>query len=170
MGLQPAMLDMDFNGLIPALQDKRIDIINSAMYINAVRREDQVLRHVVLPQALRIIVPPIGNQFVGMLRLSALVSVIAVPEIVLVAERTASANFRCLEALASAGFYYLALTTLLMALQAALERRLRRRGRKSARPGLTQLLLRTKAEAGRTRRRRCVRPAGSGNPSARLWS
>jgi polar amino acid transport system permease protein len=114
-------------------------------------REAQVLRHVVLPQALRIIVPPIGNQFIGMLKLSALVSVIAVPELLLVAERTASANFRYLEALASAGFYYLALTTLFMVLQAALERRLRRRGRKAARPGLTQLLLRTTAEAGRTR-------------------
>jgi polar amino acid transport system substrate-binding protein len=37
MGLAPAMLDMDFNGLIPALQGKRVDLINSAMYINPAR-------------------------------------------------------------------------------------------------------------------------------------
>jgi len=41
MGLEPNVVNMDFNGLIPALQGKRIDIINSAMYINP-KRETQV--------------------------------------------------------------------------------------------------------------------------------
>jgi polar amino acid transport system permease protein len=40
--------------------------------------EWQIMRWVVLPQALRIIIPPIGNQFIGMLKLSALISVIGV--------------------------------------------------------------------------------------------
>jgi polar amino acid transport system permease protein len=119
-------------------------------------RENQVLRHVVLPQALRIVVPPIGNQFIGMLKLSALVSVIAVPELLLIAERTASATFRYLEALAAAGIYYLGLTTLFMLVQAVIEWRLGRRrrpsgGRRAAWPALTQLLLRATADAGRTR-------------------
>ena len=39
MGLQPAPLNMDFDGLIPALQGHRIDVINSAMYMNAKRAE-----------------------------------------------------------------------------------------------------------------------------------
>ena len=39
MGLAPGLTNMDFNGLIPALQGKRIDIINSAMYINPQRAE-----------------------------------------------------------------------------------------------------------------------------------
>ena len=39
MGLAPSPLNMDFNGLIPALQGKRIDVINSAMYINPKRAE-----------------------------------------------------------------------------------------------------------------------------------
>lgn len=39
MGLTASPLNMDFNGLIPALQGKRIDVINSAMYINAKRAE-----------------------------------------------------------------------------------------------------------------------------------
>ena len=60
-----------------------------------------------LPQALRIILPPIGNQFIGMLKTCALVSVIAVEELLLVANQTAASNFRYLEALTAAGIYYL---------------------------------------------------------------
>jgi polar amino acid transport system permease protein len=92
----------------------------------------QVMRWVVLPQALKIIIPPIGNQFIGMLKLSALVSVIAVQELLLVANQTASANFRYLEALSAAGIYYLGMTSILMLGQSLLERRLRRRPRRQA--------------------------------------
>lgn len=81
-----------------------------------------VMRHVVLPQALRIVIPPIGNQFIGMLKLSALISVIAVEELLLVANQTASSNFRYLEALAAAGIYYLFFTTIFMIFQARIER------------------------------------------------
>ena len=82
----------------------------------------QVMRHVVLPQALRIVIPPIGNQFIGMLKLSALVSVVAVEELLLVANQAASANFRYLEALAAAGIYYLLFTTVFMFGQSYIER------------------------------------------------
>jgi polar amino acid transport system permease protein len=82
----------------------------------------QVLRFVVLPQALRIVIPPIGNQFIGMLKLSALVSVVAVEELLLVANQAASANFRYLEALAAAGIYYLIFTTIFMFIQSYIER------------------------------------------------
>jgi polar amino acid transport system permease protein len=84
------------------------------------------MRLVVLPQALRIAVPPIGNQFIGMLKLSALVSVIGVRELLLAAEQSASGTFRYLEALSAAGVYYLAFTTVLMSLQHGLERKLGR--------------------------------------------
>lgn len=93
----------------------------------------QVMRWVVLPQALRIIIPPIGNQFIGMLKLSALVSVIAVQELLLVANQTASSNFRYLEALSAAGIYYLIMTSLLMIGQALVERALSRRSRQNGR-------------------------------------
>jgi polar amino acid transport system permease protein len=56
-----------------------------------------------------------------MLKLSALVSVIAVEELVLVANQTASADFRYLEALTAAGIYYLAMTTAFMGLQILIE-------------------------------------------------
>ena len=84
-------------------------------------KEWQVMRYVVLPQALRIIIPPTGNQFIGMLKLSALVSAVAVEELLLVANQAASANFRYLEALSAAGIYYLIFTTLFMAVQARIE-------------------------------------------------
>jgi polar amino acid transport system permease protein len=85
--------------------------------------EWRVMRLVVLPQALRIVIPPIGNQFIGLLKLSALISVIGVRELLLAAEQSASATFRYLEALSAAGIYYLAFTSVLMALQHGLERR-----------------------------------------------
>lgn len=113
-------------------------------------RDAQVMRWVVLPQALRIIVPPIGNQFIGMLKLSALVSVIAVEELLLVANQAAASNFRYTEALSAAGIYYLGLTTVFMLGQAALEASLRRRGRKPAQ-GFVQRLLGATADAGRVR-------------------
>ena len=89
--------------------------------------EAGVMRWVVLPQALRIVIPPIGNQFIGMLKLSALVSVIGVKELLLTADETASGNFRYIETLTAAGIYYLALTTVFMAIQSVIERRLHRR-------------------------------------------
>jgi polar amino acid transport system permease protein len=81
----------------------------------------QMMRHVVVPQAARIVLPPIGNQMIGMLKLSALVSVIAVEELLLVANQAASADFRYFEALTAAGIYYLAMTTAFMGLQILVE-------------------------------------------------
>lgn len=85
-------------------------------------REWQVMRLVVLPQAIRIVMPAIGNQFIAMLKLSALVSVIGVRELLLIADQAASSNFRYFEALAAAGVYYLLLTTLFVVVQNRIER------------------------------------------------
>jgi len=96
-----------------------------------------VMRHIVLPQALRVILPPMGNQMIGMLKTSALVSVVAVQELLLAANQTAAANFRYFEALTAAGIYYLLLTTLFMIVQAWMERALdpkRKRRGKARRP------------------------------------
>jgi polar amino acid transport system permease protein len=90
----------------------------------------RVMRLVVLPQALRLVVPPIGNQFIGMMKLSSLISVIGVRELLLAAEQSASGTFRYLEALSAAGVYYLAFTALLMAGQHVLETHLAPAGRK----------------------------------------
>ncbi|KAA5606598.1 amino acid ABC transporter permease [Roseospira marina] len=111
----------------------------------------QVMRHIVLPQALRTVIPPIGNQFLGMLKLSALVSVIGVEDLLLTANQTASANFRYFEALTAAGVFYLAMTTLFMFGQSWLERKVNpRRGNAGATKGksLTQRLLGMTANTG----------------------
>jgi polar amino acid transport system permease protein len=102
--------------------------------------ERQIMAWIVLPQALRIVIPPIGNQFIGMLKLSALVSVIGVKELLLVADQTASTNFRYIETLSAAGLYYLALTTLFMGGQYLIERGLARRSTK--RPAIPQQAMR----------------------------
>ena len=90
-------------------------------------QDGQVMLFVVLPQALRIIVPPIVNKFIGMLKLSAIVSVIGSQELLLVADQTASGTFRYIEVLTVAGIYYLAMTTLFMAVQSVIERAMVRR-------------------------------------------
>jgi polar amino acid transport system permease protein len=115
-------------------------------------KEGQVLRHIVLPQAVRVIIPPTGNQFIGMLKLSALVSVVAVEELLLVANQSASANFRYLEALTAAGLYYLLFTTLFMIVQSRIEawaRGKRRRERKKI--SLFERMIGATGEAGRAR-------------------
>lgn len=107
-------------------------------------KASQVMRYVVIPQAARIVLPPIGNQMIGMLKLSALVSVIAVEDLLLVANQTASSNFRYFEALTAAGIYYLGLTTIFMALQNLLERSLDPKSRARMRgTSLTERLLRS---------------------------
>jgi len=112
----------------------------------------QLMAHIVVPQALRVVLPSLGNQAIGMLKLSALVSVIAVEELLLVANQTASAEFRYIEALTAAGIYYLAITTMFMCVQTWVERRLST-GRK-ARGGkmtLTQRLLGATSTVGSIR-------------------
>ena len=109
----------------------------------------QVMRFVVVPQAARIVLPPIGNQMIGMLKLSALVSVIAVEELLLVANQTASSNFRYFEALTAAGIYYLTMTTVFMGLQSLLERWLDPKKRQKRSVSLTDRLLGTSQAAVR---------------------
>lgn len=93
----------------------------------------QIMSKIVLPQAARIVLPPMGNQMISMLKSSALVSVIAVQELLLIANQTASASFRYFEALCAAGVYYLILTSLFMLFQSWLERTLDpKKRRKSA--------------------------------------
>jgi polar amino acid transport system permease protein len=102
--------------------------------------ERQIMLWVVLPQALRIVIPPIGNQFNGMLKLSALASVIGVRELLLTADQTASMNFRYLETLTTAGVYYLAMTTILMVIQAFIEYACQRRRGRTAKASAYKLL------------------------------
>lgn len=71
-----------------------------------------LMRRIILPQAIRLIIPPLGNQFNIMLKNSTLVSIIGVPELLLVTETINSATFRTFELYTVVGLYFLTLTTL----------------------------------------------------------
>lgn len=83
------------------------------------------LRYIVLPQALRIILLPIGNQFNIMLKNTTLVSVIGVSEMLLVTQTINSATFRTFELYSVLGIYFLALTSLWTVFMGWMERRAR---------------------------------------------
>lgn len=71
-----------------------------------------LMRYIILPQAFRIILLPVGNQFNIMLKNSTLVSVIGVSEMLLVTETINSATFRTFELYSVLGIYFLILTSL----------------------------------------------------------
>jgi polar amino acid transport system permease protein len=83
----------------------------------------QMMRRIVLPQALRFAIPPIGNDFISMLKDSALVSATGfVHEILWLAQKAGRANFRNLEALIVAAILYWIMTMVFTYFQARLEK------------------------------------------------
>jgi polar amino acid transport system permease protein len=82
----------------------------------------QTMRKVILPQALRVIIPPTGNQVIGMLKYTSLASVISVTELLASAELIYTRTFETIPLLIVASIWYLVLTTLLTAGQRFLER------------------------------------------------
>jgi polar amino acid transport system permease protein len=82
----------------------------------------RALRRIVLPQALKVIIPPTGNQFIAMLKTTSLLFAIAVPEIFSTGTNIYSQNFKYFEVLLVVSIWYLALTALLTLLQKAIER------------------------------------------------
>ncbi len=89
-------------------------------------RRAQVFRLVVWPQALRVIVPPLGNSVNGLLKTTSLTSVISMEELLRRAQILIQERFLVLELLAVASLYFLAMTTAWSLVQAAIERRMGR--------------------------------------------
>jgi polar amino acid transport system permease protein len=85
-----------------------------------------VLGKIVLPQAMRFIIPPTGNQLIGMLKTTSLVSVIALPDLLYSAQLIYSQNFQTVPLLIVCCIWYLILTTILSIGQHFLERRFNR--------------------------------------------
>ncbi len=81
------------------------------------------LRRVVLPQALRAIVPALGNNAISLLKSTSLASVIALNEVLLRAQTITAQNFEFIPVLSAAGVVYLAATTVMTGGQLLLERR-----------------------------------------------
>jgi polar amino acid transport system permease protein len=83
-----------------------------------------VLRRIVFPQAARLIVPPLGNQFNGMLKTTSLLSVIGVAELFRGAEDMQASSFMTFEVYLGVSVYYLLLTALWAVIQRLIEKRL----------------------------------------------
>ncbi|HUY97908.1 MAG TPA: amino acid ABC transporter permease [Verrucomicrobiae bacterium] len=84
----------------------------------------QVMRRIVLPQAVRLIVPPLGNDFNAMMKSTSLLATIGVSELFLNAEEINSLTFRTFEIYSVAALYYLFLTTVWTLVQSTIEARL----------------------------------------------
>jgi polar amino acid transport system permease protein len=82
----------------------------------------QTMRRIVLPQAMRVIVPPTGNETISMLKTTSLVSVIAVTDLLYSVQLIYAVNYRTIPLLIVASIWYLIVTTLLSFGQYYLER------------------------------------------------
>lgn len=81
----------------------------------------KLLRRIIMPQAMRVIVPPIGNEFIGMVKLTSLASVIQFAEILHSAQNIYYANSRVIELLIVAAIWYLVVVTVLSLIQGRIE-------------------------------------------------
>jgi polar amino acid transport system permease protein len=100
----------------------------------------QTLRRIVLPQAMRVIIPPTGNETISMLKTTSLVSVIAVTDLLYAVQLIYSQSFQQIPLLIVACIWYLVFTTLLSIGQYFIERHYGRGSRRARRQGLLERL------------------------------
>ncbi|MDP9784273.1 ectoine/hydroxyectoine ABC transporter permease subunit EhuD [Pseudomonas fluorescens] len=101
---------------VPRAQWEAVTALNIAPY--------NAYRNIILPQALRPIVPPLGNYLVAMLKDTPVLSAITVVEIMQQAKNIGSENFRYLEPITMVGLFFLALSLALAYLVRRLETRM----------------------------------------------
>lgn len=82
----------------------------------------QALRRIILPQALRIVIPPIGNDTISMLKFTSLVSVLALPDLLYSAQMIYARTYQTIPLLVVATLWYLLLSTVLTLVEHAIER------------------------------------------------
>ncbi|MEU8227383.1 amino acid ABC transporter permease [Kribbella sp. NPDC048915] len=112
----------------------------------------ETMRRIILPQAMRVIIPPTGNETIGMLKTTSLVSVLAVPDLLYSAQMVYASNFETIPLLIVASLWYIVVTSVLSVGQFYLERRFARGARRNEPAPLSRLweLLRNRRPAGRT--------------------
>ncbi|MCX4781009.1 amino acid ABC transporter permease [Streptomyces sp. NBC_01264] len=113
----------------------------------------QTMRRIVLPQAMRVIVPPSGNEFINMLKTSSLVVAVQYPELLRAAQDIASTSFAVMEMFFVASIWYLVLTSVFSVGQYYLERRYARGSLRSLPPTPLQKI---KANLSRFSNRKAV--------------
>ena len=84
----------------------------------------QAMRRIILPQTYRRLIPPMGNEFITLLKDTALVSTISMVELTRTAQTYAASNFKPFEMFITAGFIYLLLTTFFTVVFGKLESKL----------------------------------------------
>jgi polar amino acid transport system permease protein len=82
----------------------------------------QTLRRIVLPQAMRVIIPPTGNETISMLKTTSLASVLAVTELLYSVEQIFVVNYKTIPLLIVASIWYISMTSVLYVGQHFLER------------------------------------------------
>jgi len=86
-------------------------------------RDSKILRRVVLPQAMRVIVPPTGNEVINMLKTTSLVSIISITELLYSSQLIYSVTFETIPLLVVASLWYLAITSVFTVAQMRIENR-----------------------------------------------
>jgi len=111
-----------------------------------------VMRRIVLPQAMRVIVPPTGNESISMLKTTSLAFGAAVPELFTRGQQIASFNFKVVELLIVISVWYLAMTSILTIGQYYIERYFARGSQRELPPTLLQTLRSQISQGPRFRR------------------
>jgi polar amino acid transport system permease protein len=88
----------------------------------------QAMRRIILPQTIRVVLPPVGNEFIALLKDSSLVSILAVADLLRRGREYASKTFYYFETYTVVALVYLVLTLFFSKLVSLMEERLRRRG------------------------------------------
>lgn len=92
------------------------------------------MRRIVLPQAIRVAVPPTGNQFIGMLKYTSLAYAVSYTDLLSEASKIYTSNFLVVEVLLSATIWYLILCSISSVFQSLIERRLGQRSEAVVKP------------------------------------
>jgi polar amino acid transport system permease protein len=110
----------------------------------------QTLRRIVLPQAMRVIIPPTGNETISMLKTTSLASVITVTELLYAGQLIYSVNFKVIPLLITVSIWYLVCTSVLYVGQHYLERYYGRGSSRSerAKSGLAEATLASPHDGG----------------------
>lgn len=102
----------------------------------------KTMRRIVLPQAMRVIIPPTGNETISMLKTSSLVSVIAVSDLLYQAQLIYARNYKTIELLIVASLWYLFFTSILTIIQYYIERYYSRGTRREPPPSRVEHFIR----------------------------
>jgi polar amino acid transport system permease protein len=109
----------------------------------------QTMRRIVLPQAMRVIIPPTGNEVISMLKTTSLVTAVPLTsDLYNVARNISGANFRPIPLLLVASTWYLAMTSVLMIGQYYLERHFARGQSRTVTARMMRAQLRAQAKTG----------------------